>query len=384
VNTRRLVIVLSILLTGYLYLAFRWLGSIGLHGLVQISAWTLLLLPFASFIWLFVVFFQREEEETEDSYSASAIAWIVFSSIGLVSFLFTFTLMRDLLSLFFWIAGKHSLNTPSSFWMIGAATLLSFIVGALLARFGLHTTHVTIPIENLPHEFEGFTIAQISDLHIGATLSAAFVKRVVRRVNNLKPDCIALTGDIVDAYYKNAKEKTSYLAELQARDGRYYITGNHEYYWGADDTIKGFEKLGFTVLINGGKTISRGRASLLIAGVPDYMSTHTGGPKPDPALPLEGVAQNTVKILLAHQPSFAQAASKAGYDLQLSGHTHGGQFFPWTLVVRFFHRFYRGLDRLEKTWVYVNRGTGYWGPPIRLGSRPEISLLKLVKADLKS
>jgi predicted MPP superfamily phosphohydrolase len=382
-NARRLIIVLSILSSAYFYLAFRWVDSIELYGLFRAGAWALLLVPFASVIWLFTSYYEREAKESDSPFWESTVTISVFTGMGLISFLFTLTLLRDLISIALQMTGRESLNTPSSFWGIAGISVFLFAAGALFARFGLQVVRVDIPIENLPKEFEGFTIAQISDLHIGATLDESFIRRVVRRTNALEADLIVLTGDIVDAYYENAKHKARILSDLKARSGRYYITGNHEHYWSAKEIIEGFERLGFTVLHNRGEIIRKGSASLFIAGVPDYMSGHEGGPKPDPALALSGAPSGAVRILLAHQPSFATAAAKAGYDLQLSGHTHGGQFFPWTLIVRFFHSFHRGLGRLEKTWVYVNRGTGYWGPPIRLGSLPEISLLTLVKRSVK-
>jgi predicted MPP superfamily phosphohydrolase len=185
---------------------------------------------------------------------------------------------------------------------------------------------------------------------------------------------VVLTGDIVDGYFSRQKDVIALLGEIKAAHARVYMTGNHEYYWGAEPFIAEFKRLGFSVPINSSVAIEKQGAKISIAGVPDYMSEN---PKPDPKKALAGIPEGQVKILLAHQPSFANAAAEAGFDLMLSGHTHGGQFFPWTLAVGFFYQFSRGLGRLGKMWVYVNRGTGYWGPPIRLGSPAEISVLTL-------
>jgi predicted MPP superfamily phosphohydrolase len=381
---RRLAIIFSFLLTAYSFLALRWVGALDLKLPQHLLALFFLVLPFASIVWLFARLFERDEANFEDTFSVRLIQWGVFSSMGLLSLLFTFTLIRDLISLPLWLLGRPTLDTPASFGVILTSSLLSFFIGSLTARFAIEITRTDIPIKNLPVEFEGFTIAQISDLHIGTNLSAAFIQRIIHKTNQLNADIIVLTGDIIDGYFETLKLKIELLKGLRAKgratSGRYFIMGNHEYYWNYPSVVEGIKWLGITLLNNQADVIQRGSAALVIAGVPDYMSTQIGEPKPDPLQALKDTPPDAIRVLLAHQPSFAREAEAAGYDLQLSGHTHGGQFFPWTLLVRFFHPFHRGLGRLGKTWVYVNRGTGSWGPPIRLGSAPEISFLRLVNA----
>jgi predicted MPP superfamily phosphohydrolase len=381
---RRLVIIFSFLLTAYSFLAWRWVGALDLKVPERLLTLFFLALPFASIVWLFARLFERDEANFEDTFSVRLIQWSVFSSMGMLSFLFTFTLIRDLTSLSLRLLGRATLNTPASFWVILIASLLCFFIGSLSARFAIEITRTDIPIKNLPVEFEGFSIAQISDLHIGTNLSAAFIQRVIHKTNQLNADIIVLTGDIIDGYFDTLKLKIELLKNLHAKgsvtSGRYIIMGNHEYYWNYPSVVEGVKQLGITFLNNQADVIRRGSAALVVAGVPDYMATQLGEPKPDPLQALEGTPPDAVRILLAHQPSFVHDAAAAGYDLQLSGHTHGGQFFPWTLLVRFFHPFHRGLGRLGKTWVYVNRGTGSWGPPMRLGSAPEISFLRLINA----
>jgi predicted MPP superfamily phosphohydrolase len=279
-------------------------------------------------------------------------------------------------------SAEFFVTSESMFWIILAAATFSVFAGGLIARLKLEATQTEISIERLPEALDGFRIAQISDLHIGATIGAGFVKRVVKKVNALQVDAIVLTGDIVDSYFARVQKSIALLGELRAERGRFYITGNHEYYWGHQPIVEEFKRLGFLVLINSNATIEKNGASFSIAGVPDYMSEN---PEPSPEKAAEGIPLDRVKILLAHQPSFATAAHDAGFDLMLSGHTHGGQFFPWTIAVKFFHQYYRGLGRLGKMWIYVNRGTGYWGPPIRLGSSAEISVLtfRAVKSQRK-
>jgi predicted MPP superfamily phosphohydrolase len=373
---RRLIIFCCILLTVYIFLGLMWLGLLTCGGILKGALWLVLLVPFASIIWLFSVIFERDESKLkqEDEY----LQWFIFFGMGFVSFLFVYTAMRTVLSLVFsfFRAERADLfiTSESMFWIILAAAVFSVLVGGLIARLKLVATQTDITIERLPQALDGFRIAQISDLHIGATIGARFIRRVVKKVNALQVDAIVLTGDIVDGYFSRLQKNIALLGELKADKGLFYITGNHEYYWGHQPIVEEFKRLGFSVLINSNATIEKNGASFSIAGVPDYMSE---SPVPSPEKASEGIPLDRVKILLAHQPSFASAAHDAGFDLMLSGHTHGGQFFPWTIAVKFFHRFYRGLGRLGKMWIYVNRGTGYWGPPIRLGSSAEISVLTL-------
>jgi predicted MPP superfamily phosphohydrolase len=373
---RRLIIFCCILLTVYFFLGFMWLGLLPFGGLAKLGLWLVLLAPFASIIWLFSVLFERDEEKFKPS--DEYLQWFIFFGMGLMSFLFVFTAIRTILSLVFTIVHATSadnfMTSEPMFWIIGGAAVFSVLIGGLIARLRLEVTQNDIVIEKLPEAFDGFKIAQISDLHIGATIGPKFVKRVVKTINALQVDAVVLTGDIVDGYFSRQKDVIALLGEIKAAHARVYMTGNHEYYWGAEPFIAEFKRLGFSVPINSSVAIEKQGAKISIAGVPDYMSEN---PKPDPKKALAGIPEGQVKILLAHQPSFANAAAEAGFDLMLSGHTHGGQFFPWTLAVGFFYQFSRGLGRLGKMWVYVNRGTGYWGPPIRLGSPAEISVLTL-------
>ena len=168
---------------------------------------------------------------------------------------------------------------------------------------------------------------------------------------------------------------------LRSREGSFFVTGNHEYYSGAAAWIAELRRLGLTVLANQHVTIRRGEATLVVAGVNDFSAGHFdrhGGS--DPAQALAGSPPAAVRLLLAHQPRSAEAAEAAGFDLQLSGHTHGGQFLPWNFLVRLQQPFTAGLKRWRRMWVYTSRGTGYWGPPKRFGAPSEITLLRLVAA----
>jgi predicted MPP superfamily phosphohydrolase len=169
---------------------------------------------------------------------------------------------------------------------------------------------------------------------------------------------------------------------LRARDGVFFVTGNHEYYFGAAAWEAEVDRVGVTVLHNSHRVLRRGADSLVVAGVTDY----TGG-QFDPAhesrpdLAFEGAPKDVPRILLAHQPKSARAAAAQGVDLQISGHTHGGQIFPFMFIVRMVQPVVQGLRQMYGIWVYTNRGTGYWGPPMRVGPTPEITEITLTRGE---
>jgi predicted MPP superfamily phosphohydrolase len=239
-----------------------------------------------------------------------------------------------------------------------------------------------VPIAGLPPAFAGFTIAQISDLHVGPTIRRRHVEAVVDAVNALDADLIAITGDLVDGGVPQLAAHTEPLGRLSARHGTFFVTGNHEYYSGVAPWVREIRRLGLRVLMNEHVVLRREAALLVVAGVTDYGAHHFHpSHRSDPQAALAGApADAAVRVLLAHQPRSAFEAARAGFDLQLSGHTHGGQFLPWNFFVRFWQPFTAGLHRLGRLWVYVSRGTGYWGPPKRLGAPSEITHIRLVPA----
>jgi predicted MPP superfamily phosphohydrolase len=255
------------------------------------------------------------------------------------------------------------------------------LIGFIIARRP-RLVHVDIPIANLALALHGFSIAQITDLHVGPTIKRGFVERIVARVNNLGADLIAITGDLVDGTVHDLSSHTAPLAELSARHGVFFATGNHEYYSGERAWTAEIRRLGITVLKNQHVILQHNGAPLLLAGVTDFSAHHFNpAERSDPQAALDGAPQDSgPKILLAHQPSSAEAAADAGFDVQISGHTHGGQFWPWNLFVRFFQPFTSGLNRLRNLRVYISTGTGYWGPPNRFIVPAEITRIRLVPA----
>lgn len=268
-----------------------------------------------------------------------------------------------------------------------AALLAAAAAAAVISALGLRQAlagpvlrEVTVPIDGLPPAFEGLRVVQLSDLHVGPMIGARYLNDVVDRVLALKPDLIALTGDIADGTTAQLEGPISALARLQAPLGAYYVTGNHEYYWGAEPWIAKMASLGLTPLIDGNRVLEKEGARLLVGGIADSAAPHfVPAHRSDPRL-AAGSGDFDLKILLAHRPDACVEAERAGFDLQLSGHTHGGQFFPFSVLVGLFHRYRRGLYRHGRLWVYVSAGTGYWGPPHRFAVPAEITLLKLVRA----
>jgi len=309
------------------------------------------------------------------------VSWLGLLSMGFFSSLLVTTLARDLVLLGLRLAGAlddafirgSAIAVPL---LALAITVLGFVNARRLAR----VKQVEVPIAGLPPSLHGYAIAQVSDIHVGPTIKRPYLNAIVNRVNKLGADAIAVTGDLVDGSVHRLSLHTQPLARLSAPDGVFFVTGNHEYYSGAEEWIAEVRRLGLTVLLNQHVLRRREDATVMIAGVADY-TAHYFNPahKSDPHA-AAGKAKDAadVRILLAHQPRSAPEAAEAGFHLQLSGHTHGGQFFPWNLFVPLQQPFVAGLHRVRDMWVYISRGTGYWGPPKRFGAPSEITLVRLV------
>ena len=314
---------------------------------------------------------------------AQRSAWLGFTLMGSFSSLVILTLLRDLTLLgVSWLLADPTVLVRVSAQLVVALTLLATLIGLFNARKRAAVVEVEVKLEGLPAALQGFSIAQISDVHVGQTIREDYVAAIVDAVNQLQPDVIAITGDLVDGSVQQLAPHVAPLGKLQARHGTYFVTGNHEYYSGALAWVTELRRLGLQVLLNEHVILQHHGASLVLAGVTDYTAHHFNrAERSDPALALRGAPTDAApKILLAHQPRSAPAAAAAGFDLQLSGHTHGGQFWPWNLFVPMQQPFTAGLDRLENMWVYTSRGTGYWGPPKRLGAPSEITRIRLVRA----
>ena len=253
----------------------------------------------------------------------------------------------------------------------------SVVRGIIEARGEHEIVDVEVPIAKLPRAMDGFTIVQLSDLHVGLTIDRAFVQRVVDHANRLAPDLIALTGDLVDGPVDELREDIAPLGALRARHGVFAVTGNHEYYAGADAWIEAITHLNVRYLRNEHVAID----GLDLAGIDDYSAGRYAGHGEDLPRSLAGRDPSRPLVLLAHQPRQVKRAAQHGVDLQLSGHTHGGQIWPWHYLVRLQQGgLLAGRYQHGNTQLYVTRGCGYWGPPVRLLAPLEITRVILRRA----
>lgn len=263
--------------------------------------------------------------------------------------------------------------------LLGAGVLGA--AGSLGALREPRITEVRLPVAGLPPAFEGYRIVQITDVHLSPTIRGDRLSTWVARVNDLAPDLVAITGDLADGTAAHLAPEVGSLRDLRAPDGVLFVTGNHEYYWDLEGWLRLLPDLGVTVLLNEHRVVRRVDASLVVAGITDHRAgSMSADHAPDPQRALIGAPGGAPRILLAHQPRSARSAREAGFQAQLSGHTHGGQFFPWNLAVAAVEPFTAGLYDVDGMSLYVSRGTGWWGPPMRLGAPTEITVLTLVPA----
>lgn len=327
-----------------------------------------------------------------------ALSWMGFGILGFASLVMTLMLARDLISSTVWIGTKVAglfkspeavFNASRRVFMLNITNIgiiglagLGTIAGLINVIRRPKVIPVKIPITNLPEEFTRLKIVQFSDLHIGSTIKRSFIEKVSEQVNALNPDIVFFTGDAADGTVEYLRHDVEPLKNIKAPLGKYFVTGNHEYYSGVKPWTIELERLGYEVLTNSHKLISYQDRTLLLVGVPDPEAVRMDPENaPNLATALADAPEHDFSILLAHQPVAITAAAQHNIDLQLSGHTHGGQYIPWNYVVDIVQPYTAGLHKHGPTWIYVNRGTGYWGPPIRIGVPSEISEIRLVSSD---
>jgi predicted MPP superfamily phosphohydrolase len=314
------------------------------------------------------------------------LSWIAYSWMGLMLYLFLLTVVGD--------AGRGAAalggmlpRDPERRRVLARA--IAVAVGTLSGALGLGgminvargfvVRRVRVPMPKLPARASGYRIVQMTDVHVGPTIGRGFVESIVRESNALGPDLVVITGDLVDGSVEALRELVAPLAGLRAKDGVFFVTGNHEYYSGADAWIAHLETMGIRVLRNERVDV---RGAFDLAGVDDAsagrMLPHHGQ---DVGRATAGRDPSRALVLLAHQPKAFKHAVAAGVDLQLSGHVHGGQVVPFNWLVRLDQPFVRGLHRVGASWIYVSQGTGYWGPPMRVGTTAELTEIELYAGD---
>jgi predicted MPP superfamily phosphohydrolase len=363
-------------LSALLHLYIGWRIVPELPG--PVAPWAFAAALLASAILIPLAFFGRR---ARDRTTADRLSWAGMLALGAFSTLLVLTLLRDVLLLLAWPFGLAWFAAGSAL-AVPLIAVLFIAIGLFNARRTARVRDVEVPVSGLPAALQGFTIAQISDIHVGPTIKRPYLQAIVDAVNALKADAVAVTGDLVDGRVQDLGSHVAPLGQLRSRHGTFFVTGNHEYYSGADEWIAELQRLGVQVLLNEHVVLRHGDASLVMAGVADTSAHHFNPQhRSDPQRALDGApADAGVRVLLAHQPRSAAAAAQAGFDVQLSGHTHGGQYWPWNLFVRLQQPYTAGLHRLHKLWVYTSRGTGYWGPPLRFGAPSEITRVRFVGA----
>jgi predicted MPP superfamily phosphohydrolase len=395
------IFITTVWIAAHVYVGRRLIDASSPRPALRRALWALLL----AHLSLGLVARLLRSPSAEPSAFEQALHWAGYIGMGGFALLFILVLFRDLAVAAWWAAEAlykrlkpaasptHDappsstmsrraflVSAPANASLLGAASL-GTVAGYHEARTIAQVEHVRVPIKDLHPDLHGLVIAQISDIHVGPTIRADYLRGIVERVNTLGADLIALTGDMVDGRVAEMLGEMSALRDLKSRYGVFYVTGNHEYYWDGPAWVKAAQDLGMRPLINQHITIQHGAAKLAVAGVTDYSTgKRVPGHTSSPEDALKGTQDADFRLLLAHQPRSCYEGAEHGADLQLCGHTHGGQFFPWAIFVGFAHPFIKGLHRFKDMWVYVHRGTGYWGPPMRLGVPPEITRIELVPA----
>ena len=355
---RRLVIILAILGSAHLYIWWRlvdvpsWPSGIFVVATVLVFA----LAPSLPATMFVVRRFSREQ--------AKPVLWVAYTWFGCAVYLLLAAAAAHVA-----VAVGGEARTAAVIAL--AATALTIAYGLVHATRSPTVRRVRVPLAKLPASADGYTIVQLTDVHVGWTLGASFLEDVVAKVNALAPDLIVLTGDLVDGSVRELAPHVAPFANLRARDGVYAVTGNHEYYWNAESWIAHLGSLGIRYLRNEHVTI---RGALELAGSDDVTSGE------DIARAVAGRDPQLPVVLLAHHPRSIERAIAAGVDLQLSGHTHGGQLLPLGWLARLFEPHVAGLARFASTWLYVSEGTGFWGPPMRIGTSCEIAAITLACA----
>ena len=386
----------TLIMTSFgIYISRRWLWNTRPGRKTRAAV----ILGIVAIMWLPIISIVLRRYDVGGS-GVTLLTWTGYLGAGYLSFLFTILLLRDAALIVLALVKRRRRPTDGNrvtqggvnksrrrflaYGMNGGvSTAAILLTGHSLARARdiPGVKEVDIPFRNLPAGLNGFRIVQITDIHVSPTVKRPYVEAVVDVVNHLDADIVALTGDLVDGSVRRLSGDVEPLARVRSRYGKFFVTGNHEYYSGALQWIRKIKSLGYTVLNNEHRVIGHGNRHILLAGVTDYRAGRFfDSHRSDPERAAGGAPTVDLKVLLAHQPRSIFAAAKAGFDLQISGHTHGGQFFPWNLMIHFFQPYVAGLHQHAATKIYVSRGTGYWGPPLRLGSPSEITLLCLVKA----
>ncbi len=330
------------------------------------------------------------KEKVSDSPWVERLQIMGFLAIHYVSDILTLIMIRDFIGFPAW-AGNYFGIWNWDGWNLYTSELSAVILflpflllgaGYMVVHMGPYAKKIKLKDPRIPKSFDGFRFALMSDVHMGPMMRPHLVKNLMRKLKSLKFDAIVMTGDIVDCDPERYPDDVAALKSFEAPEGVYYCPGNHEYYWGLEKALRPIREAGVRVLMNEFSEIKRGDDKLRIWGAPDPISRYFPSVPGFDLSKLNLSNDGAFEILLLHQPQFADQAVEQGFHLQLSGHTHAGQFFPWNYLIVFFQKYSKGMYGLKskngsRMNLYVNQGTGFWGPPTRLGTYGEITLITL-------
>lgn len=363
-------VLISLIVAFHLYLGLRLIRDAGVPQPMAALLWGAL---WAFFVSIFAGFIGGRVLPKP---LAHMLQWVGFGWMGAFGLLLVGTAASDL---GLWLGSRNT----DPLWLVwravavAAVTVPTLVYGFWVGRRP-EIKRLTIDIPGLGAGLDGLRIVQISDVHIGETLGKKFAQHVADMVNSLKPDLVAVTGDMIDGSVARLRDEVAPLGTMQARHGVFFVTGNHEYYSGGSAWEAEARRLGMTVLHNEHRVIEQAGSRLVVGGVTDlegarFSQSHV----PSVDVAFSGAPTGVPRVLLAHQPRFAKAAAAHRVSLMLSGHTHGGQMFPFMFLVRLQQPVVGGFAVLSGVPTYTSNGTGYWGPPFRVGPRGEVTEITL-------
>jgi uncharacterized protein len=358
--------------TVYPFLWLHWVWDVGASHF-----WMLILACVAAFLTVSIpasLLIDAEESGLKRKLVSAA-----FFALGYLWFVLLFLAFEDVTRLVIawgWgmqldLGGRRAATVSSAV----AAIALSLFAAAKARR--LELLRVPISLARWPQALDGYKIIQLSDMHLGPSLGRRFVDAVVKLANAEEPDIIVITGDLVDEGFRGEIHALEALRGLKARQGVYFVTGNHDYFRDARELLETAPAWGLNVLSNRRETLGTEAARFDLAGVNDYAGKEWDSQGPDFERALANRVRGRACVLLAHQPRVLGEAARCGVDLVLAGHNHGGQLWPFKIWVKWNQAYVAGLYRMAETTMFVSQGCGYWGPPMRLASRSEICLFTL-------
>jgi uncharacterized protein len=375
-------------MTLFLLIYFSIYGGMHLYAFLKLKRGFALGLPADLILGIFMILMVvapiavRIAERLGHEALARGLAYIGFTWMGLLFIFFSASLFFDIYRLLHLLARMLTQRPLADFTLslrnfCTLAILFSFaaVIYGYFEALHIRTEHVTVKTSKIPEKIGRFRVVQISDVHLGLIVGKSRLKRILRKVEDARPDILVSTGDLVDGQMDDLEMLTDMFQNIPTQYGKFAITGNHEFYAGLDRALAFTKKAGFTILRGEGLTVSD---LLTVVGVDDPARKRY---LPDPAASekalLEKMPREKFTLFLKHQPVIS-SESLGRFDLQLSGHTHKGQIFPFNLVTKFYYRMHTGLSKINgDALLYVSRGSGTWGPPVRFLSPPEVTVIDI-------